>query len=507
MKVSGSILTPMRRASYVERWQSKLAASISTSSRSGKELSLEEIVSYCKRHHFAVPASEIYGGIGTGYDYGHLGSLLKKNIQDAWFRDFISTTKDILFLDSSILLNPNVWKSSGHVDLFADPISECAKCKKAVRVDKLLLSLTQDEAQQALIKQASVDELFSMLEAQQCKCPACGNANSLSRPRMFNLLFETQVGPVLKSTSVNAFLRPETAQGAYVNYLSMLQANRKKIPFGIAQAGKSFRNEIGVHNFVFRTREFEQMELQYFTFPSAAVSKYQEYVLKCKDWLLKYGIQENKVKLNEYSTKELAHYALATTDIEYNYPWGFDEVWGIAYRGDFDLKTHSNKLGLDFAYSDPGSNTSFVPHVIEPAVGLNRLFLAFLSDGLRVEQLQNNEVRTVFHIHEELAPIKVVICPLMKKEPMMEFATKLHERLLEDHGLAVELDVSQSIGKRYRRADEIGVPLCITVDQQTSADNTVTVRDRDTMKQVRVEISTIHDFASRRMLKPSSFKF
>lgn len=460
---------------------------------------------------------------------------LKKNISDKWWKDFVERRADCVGVDAALLSNPRVWEASGHVQQFVDPLSECATCRKRVRADKAVKECVQQRqaagkpiaehlADTDKVATFPLEQLGSAIRELSIPCPGCGKcgAEGLGTPRTFNLLFQTNVGPVMPgdpiapasavagnadssgggakkkgnkqpSSSSFAYMRPETAQGAFLHFLNVHTATRKRLPFGIGQVGRSFRNEIAVSNFIFRTREFDQMELEYFCQPSDSEKQYRYWVGFAHDWLLKLGIQPGNVRLREYGKKELAHYAVATTDIEYKFPFGWDELWGIANRGDFDLRCHSEASGIDLRYTDPVTNQSVLPHVVEPALGLNRLILAMLSDGLVEETLTDaggkQELRTVLRLHESIAPINAAVLPLLKKDPQVEVATSLQSKLLQH--MVTDMDITQTIGKRYRRQDEIGTPLCITVDPQTLTDGTVTIRDRDSMTQVRLHMDEV----------------
>ncbi|MDQ3930546.1 MAG: glycine--tRNA ligase [Chloroflexota bacterium] len=415
----------------------------------------EQVVNLCKRRGFVFPSSEIYGGFRSTYDYGPLGVLLKRNVMDAWWRAMVQLRDDIVGIDSAILMSPRVWAASGHLATFTDPLVDCRNCKERWRADQI-----------------------------GDTCPNCGSKD-LTEARPFNLMFKTYVGPVEDDASV-AYLRPETAQGIFVNFTNVLQTSRKKPPFGIAQQGKSFRNEITPGNFIFRTREFEQMEMEYFVKPGTDEEWHRYWIDTRYEWYLKYGLNPERLRLREHAREELAHYAKATSDVEYNFPWGWAELEGIANRTDFDLRRHSEASNKDLSYFDDETNEHIIPYVIEPAAGPDRIALTFLVDAYH-EEPDKDETRVVLRFHPEIAPIKVAVLPLSKK-----LADKAHEV----HGMVRQYYMSQyddtgSIGKRYRRQDEIGTPLCVTIDFDTLNDEAVTVRNRDTMEQVRVPLTEL----------------
>ncbi len=429
-----------------------------------KNVSMDTIVSLAKRRGFVFPSSEIYGGFGSTWDYGPLGVELKRNVKNLWWRDMVQMRDDIVGLDSSILMSPLVWQASGHVTEFTDPLVDCKNCKHRFRADQL----------------------------DGDRCPDCGG--ELTDVRRFNLMFKTFVGPVEEDASV-AYLRPETAQGIFVNFFNAQQSMRRKLPFGIAQQGKAFRNEITPGNFIFRTREFEQMEMEFFVRPGTDDQWHQDWITTRHNWFLKYGVSSERLRLRTHEQAELAHYAKATTDIEYNFPWGWGELEGIANRADFDLRRHSEASNKDLTYFDDETGEHITPYVIEPAVGVDRSALVFLLDAYD-EEPDKDETRVVLRFHPEIAPIKVAVLPLSKK--LADEAHKVHA-LVRPH-LMSQYDDTGSIGKRYRRQDEIGTPLCVTVDFDTLNDHAVTIRDRDNMDQVRVPIEELVN-KLREMLK------
>ena len=421
---------------------------------------LDTIVSLAKRRGFVFQSSEIYGGFSSTWDYGPLGVELKRNVKAAWWRANVQERDDVVGLDSAILMAPAVWEASGHLANFTDPLVDCKQCKMRFRADQI----------------------------EGTRCPNCGG--ELTEARNFNLMFKTFVGPVEEDASV-AYLRPETAQGIFVNFLNVQQSMRRKLPFGIAQQGKSFRNEITPGNFIFRTREFEQMELEYFVRPGEDEIWYPRWREERFNWYLRLGVNPERLRLRDHEQSELSHYSKATADVEYLYPWGWGELEGIANRTDYDLRQHMEHSGKDLRYYDEESGTRFLPYVIEPAVGVDRASLVFLFDAYAEEQVgDKNDTRVVLHLHPELAPIKVAVMPLSKKEPLTNLAHDIH-RSIRKHWMTQYDETGGAIGKRYRRQDEIGTPLCVTVDFDSLEDHAVTIRERDSMAQVRVPIAEL----------------
>ncbi len=438
-------------------------------------VTMDKIVALCKRRGFIFPSSEIYGGLGSTYDFGHYGVLLKTNVKNEWWRSLLQQRDDVVALDSAILQHPRVWEASGHVGGFSDPLVDCKSCGQRFRADDL--------DQLACPKKPS-------------KQPGEGPDCDLTEARAFNLMFETTVGPVKDSGSV-AYLRPETAQGIFINFKNVLQFSRKKPPFGIAQVGKSFRNEITPGNFIFRTREFEQMEMEFFVPPAEAGKWFEYWAGERQSWYTKLGIRPDQLRLRAHEADELSHYSSNTSDIEYLFPIGWSELEGIANRGDFDLTQHAEFSGEKLEYFDQASGERYVPHVIEPAAGADRATLAFLVDAYDEEEL-DGETRTVLRLHPRLAPVKVAILPLVKKDGQPELAREAFEAL---RGLmTTEYDEGGSIGKRYRRQDEIGTPWCVTVDHQSIEDRTVTLRERDSLEQSRVSIDELPALLSGRLV-------
>ncbi len=418
---------------------------------------METIVSLCYKRGFVFPSSEIYGGFSSVWDYGPLGAEMKRNIKEAWWQSIVQEREDVVGLDSAILMHPRTWEASGHLEHFRDPLVDCKRCKLRFRADQI--------------------------EGE--RCPECGG--ELTEVRMFNTMFKTFVGPVEEEASV-AYLRPETCQGIFVNFNNILRVSRKKLPFGIAQIGKSFRNEITTGNFVFRTREFEQMELEYFVKPGTDEEWYRYWIQERFNWYKSLGIKEENLRLSEHPQEALAHYSKGTTDIEYRFPFGWGEVEGIANRTDYDLRRHTEFSGQRLEYFDDETGEHIVPYVIEPSAGVERIFLVLLLDAYD-EEPDKEGVRVVLRLHPKVAPIKVAVLPLSKKEPLVSLAKDIRKKLARYW--MTDYDDRQSIGRRYRRQDEIGTPYCVTVDFQTLEDKAVTIRDRDTMEQVRVPISEL----------------
>jgi glycyl-tRNA synthetase len=426
---------------------------------------MEKIVSLAKRRGFVFQSSEIYGGLNSCWDYGPLGVELKNNVKQAWRRKVIQERDDMVGIDASILMHPRVWEASGHVAGFSDPMVDCKSCKQRFRADHL----------------------------EGDKCPACGG--ELTEARQFNLMFKTHMGPVEDNAAV-VYLRPETAQGIFVNFNNVLTTTRMKLPFGVAQIGKSFRNEITPGNFTFRTREFEQMEIEYFVKPGTDEQIHQEWIKRRFQWYLDLGLTQERLRLREHDKDELAHYAKGCYDIEYFFPMGWSELEGIANRTDFDLKQHSEYSGQRMDYFDQETNEHFIPYVIEPSAGADRGTLAFLLDAYH-EEPDKDEIRVVLKLHRALAPYKVAILPLSKKEPLLETAVSI-EKELRKYWM-VDYDDSKAIGRRYRRQDEIGTPYCVTIDFQTAEDHAVTVRDRDTMEQERIPIAELTKYLMEKL--------
>jgi glycyl-tRNA synthetase len=440
-------------------------------------VTMDKIVSLCKRRGFIFPSSEIYGGVGSTYDYGHYGVLLKTNVKAEWWRAMLQDRDDVVALDSAIIQHPRVWEASGHLAGFTDPLVDCRTCKKRFRADHL-------------------DQLECGLKPS--KHPGEGPDCDLTEARDFNLMFETTVGPV-REAGATVYLRPETAQGIFINFKNVLQFSRRKPPFGIAQIGKSFRNEITPGNFIFRTREFEQMEMEYFVPPAEADRWFAHWLAERERWYVELGIRPDHLRLRAHDADELSHYSSATSDVEYLFPIGWSELEGIANRGDFDLSRHAEHANEKLQYLEPGTREPYVPHVIEPAAGADRATLAFLVDAYDEEEVEG-ETRTLLRLHPRLAPVKVAILPLVKKDGQPEVAREVYADLRRR--MQAEYDEGGSIGKRYRRQDEIGTPWGVTVDHQTLEDRTVTLRDRDSLEQVRIAIDELGDELERRLRAP-----
>jgi glycyl-tRNA synthetase len=421
------------------------------------KVDMEKLVSLCRRRGFIFPSSEIYGGLSSCWDYGPLGVELKKNIKDAWWRATVQQRDDMVGLDASILMHPKVWEASGHVEGFSDPLVECKECHKRWRSDEL----------------------------KGAKCPDCGG--ELTEPKLFNLMFKTFVGPVEDEASV-VYLRPETAQGMFVNFENVLNTTRKRLPFGIAQIGKSFRNEVTTGNFIFRCREFEQMEIEFFVKPGTDKEWFDYWVEERLNWYMSLGIKKDNLKLREHTKEELAHYAMECYDINYLYPMGWAELEGIANRGDFDLVQHAKASGKNLNYYDEENKEHIVPYIIEPSAGVDRTALAILCDAYD-EDVADGEARVLLHLHPSIAPIKVAVLPLSRKETLAPLSKEVYDELRQCW--MTSFDEAQSIGRRYRRQDEIGTPFCVTVDFESLEDKQVTIRERDSLRQIRVPIESL----------------
>ena len=451
-----------------------------------QKITMDDLVNYCKQYGFVFQGSEIYGGLANAWDFGPLGAELKKNIKDAWMKKFVQEDPNNVKLDSAILMNPKTWEASGHLKTFADPLIDCKECKSRYRADKLIEDFTHGaETGDGW----SNEKLVNYINENKIVCPKCGKLN-YTDIRQFNLMFKTFQG-VTEDSKSTIYLRPETAQGIFTNFLNVQRSMRLKVPFGIGQVGKSFRNEITPGNFIFRVREFEQMELEFFCKPGTEIDWFNHYKKACFEFLLSLGIKEENLRLRDHAKEELCFYSNATTDIEYNFPFGWGELWGIASRTDYDLKQHEMFSGQSMSYLDPTDNSKYIPYVVEPSLGVERLFLTVLSDGYTVEELENGDTREVLKIHPALAPFKACILPLIKKNHS-EKATEIYREL--SAYFMVNYDESGNIGKRYRRADAIGTPFAITIDDETLNNDTVTIRFRDTMTQEKIKVSEIKDF-------------
>ncbi len=428
-----------------------------------KQVSMDTLVNLAKRRGFIFAGSEIYGGLANSWDYGPLGVELRNNIKKSWWKKFVQKRQDIVGLDSALIMNPKVWEASGHVATFSDPLIECKNCHERFRADQVDVN---------------------------APCQKCGEKDTFTEPAAFNLMLKTFLGPK-EEAAAKAYLRPETAQAMFVDFPQVLASSRKRIPFGIAQIGRAFRNEITPGNFIFRLREFDIMEFEYFVHPNDWGKYFEYWLAQMHEWISECGIDSARAHELEVPEEDRAHYSSRTVDIEFDFPFGKKELYGLAYRGDFDLKNHSEHSGKDLSYTDPVTNEKYIPHVIEPTFGLDRTILAVLVSAYKEEEV-DGEMRTVLSLPAHLAPYQVAVLPLMKKEELTDEARKITEEL--SNYMAVEYDETQSIGKRYRRQDEIGTPFCVTIDYDTLEDNAVTVRDRDTMKQERVAITELKKY-------------
>ena len=451
------------------------------------EKTMEKIIALCKDRGFVYPGSEIYGGLANTWDYGPLGVEFKNNVKAAWRKKFIQESPYNVGLDAAILMNPETWVASGHVGGFSDPLMDCKDCKSRHRADKLIEETGVECAGW------SNKQMYDYIVEHHIKCPVCGGEN-FTEIRQFNLMFKTYQG-VTEDSKNEIYLRPETAQGIFVNFSNIQRTTRRKLPFGVGQIGKSFRNEITPGNFTFRTREFEQMELEFFIKPGTNMEWFNYWRAYCRDFLLSLGMKEENMRLRDHSKEELSHYSSATTDIEYLFPFGWGELWGIADRGNFDLTQHSNHCGKPIEYFDPETNEKYIPHVIEPSLGADRVALALLVEAYDEEKIDDKDTRVVLHLHPTLAPYKAAILPLSKK--LSDKATEVYHALQKD--FMVDFDDAGSIGKRYRRQDNIGTPICITYDFDSETDGCVTVRDRDTMEQERIKIEDLKDYISKKI--------
>ena len=456
--------------------------------------SMEKIVSLCKSRGYVYPGSEIYGGLANTWDYGPLGVELKNNVKKAWMKKFVQESKHNVGLDAAILMNPQTWVASGHVGGFSDPLIDCKECKTRHRADKLIEEWAHDNGKDMIADGMSDVEMIKFMDDNNINCPSCGKHN-FTDIRKFNLMFKTFQG-VTEDAKAEIYLRPETAQGIFVNFKNVLRTTRRKMPMGIAQIGKSFRNEITPGNFTFRTREFEQMELEFFCKPGTDMEWFEYWKSYCKKWLLDLGMDENNMRMRDHSKEELSHYSKGTTDIEVKFPFGWGELWGIANRTDFDLTQHQNHSKEDMSYLDPETNERYVPYCIEPSLGADRVTLAFLCNAYHEEEVGEGDVRTVLKLHPALAPYKVAVLPLSKK--LSEKADEVYSELSKY--FMCDYDEAGSIGKRYRREDEIGTPYCVTVDFETLEDGCVTVRDRDTMEQIRIKIEDVKAYIEEKLV-------
>ena len=452
------------------------------------EKTMDKIVALCKNRGFVYSGSEIYGGLANTWDYGPLGVELKNNIKKAWWKKFVQESPFNVGLDSAILMNPQTWVASGHLGGFSDPLMDCKECKTRHRADNLI-----EDFDGTNVAGWSNDQMMDYIKDKAIKCPNCGKSN-FTDIRQFNLMFKTFQG-VTEDSKSELYLRPETAQGIFVNFSNIQRTSRKKVPFGVAQIGKSFRNEITPGNFIFCVREFEQMELEFFCKPGTDLEWFAYWRKYCKDWLLGIGLKEENLRLRDHDAEELCFYSKATTDFEYKFAFGWGELWGVADRTDYDLTQHQKTSGKSLEYFDPEDNSKYIPYVIEPSLGVERLFLSVLTEAYDEEAVGDSDTRTVMHFHPALAPVKAAVLPLVKK--LKEPALELYEKLAKK--FTIEYDDAGQIGKRYRRHDEIGTPFCITFDFDSLEDNCVTVRDRDTMAQERVKIDELEAYIATKI--------
>ena len=458
------------------------------------ELTMDKLVALCKGRGFIFAGSEIYGGLANTWDYGPLGVELKNNVKKAWLKKFVQENTLNTGLDRALLMNPNVWVASGHVGGFSDPLMDCKSCKTRHRADNLIEDYIARKKLDLSIAGWSNDKMEKYIADNKIVCPNCGKCD-FTGVRQFNLMFKTFQG-VTEDTTNTVYLRPETAQGIFVNFLNVQRTSRMKVPFGIGQIGKSFRNEITPGNFIFRVREFEQMELEFFCKPGTDLEWFGYWKEFCKNWLLGLGIKEDRLKLRDHDPEELSHYSNATTDFEFKFPFGWGELWGIADRTDFDLNAHAKVSGKNLDYTDPVTNEKYVPYVIEPSLGVERMVLALLCNAYEEQELEGGDSRVVMHFHPAIAPYKVAVLPLQKKA-LGEKSEELYRQLSKK--FSATYDETASIGKRYRRQDEIGTPYCVTVDFDTLEDNCVTVRERDSMQQERISIDQLEEYLAKRM--------
>ena len=454
---------------------------------------MEKIVALCKNRGFIFPGSEIYGGLANSWDYGPLGVEFKNNVKRAWWKKFVQESRYNVGLDAAIIMNPETWVASGHVGGFSDPLMDCKGCKARHRADKLIEDYAFQNGLDDNPASWSFEQMAEYIKEKGIVCPICGGKD-FADIKKFNLMFKTFIG-VTEESSSTVYLRPETAQGIFVNFPAVQRSARKKLPFGICQIGKSFRNEITPGNFVFRTREFEQMELEFFCKPGTDLEWFAYWKNFCHQWLLNLGMKDENLRLRDHDPEELCFYSKATTDFEFLFPFGWGELWGIADRTDYDLTQHGNHSGKDLTFFDQETNEHYVPYVVEPSLGADRVALAFLVDAYDEEEIAAGDVRTVLHLHPALAPVKCAVLPLSKK--LSEKALDLFDELAKEFNC--EFDETGSIGKRYRRQDEIGTPFCITYDFDTENDGCVTVRDRDSMEQVRIPVSEVKNYISERI--------
>ena len=457
--------------------------------------SLDQVVSLCKRRGFVFPGSEIYGGLANSWDYGPLGTELKNLIREWWWDRFVRKRQDMVGIDAAIVMNPKVWEASGHVDNFNDAMIDCKQCKARFRVDHLI----EDKYPDIKVEGKTPEELTEIVAEKKIPCPKCGTKDKFTDARTFNLLFQTHLGAVEGDDNRAVYLRGEIAQAMFVNFKNVLNTSRKRLPFGIASIGKAFRNEITPGNFTFRTLEFDLMELEYFIEEKDWESTFEYWINEQQEWLKEIGFNPKHIRIREHTADELSHYSKKTADVEYETPFGWKELFGLAYRTDFDLKNHMEQSGVDLQYTDPDDPTKkFIPHVVEPTFGLSRLTLMVLLEAYDEEKLEGDDTRTVMRFNDRIAPIQVAILPLSKKEPLIAKSQEVYKLLQEQTDLRLDFDITGSIGKRYRRQDEIGTPKCITIDFGTIGEDaeqgtkdTVTIRDRDTLKQERIPVKEL----------------
>ena len=456
-------------------------------------VTMEKIVNLCKNRGYVYPGSEIYGGLSNTWDYGPLGVEFKNNIKKAWMKKFVQENKYNVGLDAAILMNPETWVASGHIGGFSDPLIDCKECKTRHRADKLIEDWMKEHDCTEVVDGWPDEKMIQYINENHIVCPECGKQNFTSI-RKFNLMFKTYQG-VTEDSKSEIYLRPETAQGIFVNFKNVLRTTRRKLPMGIAQIGKSFRNEITPGNFTFRTREFEQMELEFFCKPGTDLEWFQYWRSFCENWLLSLGMKKENMRLRDHGKEELSFYSKGTTDIEFLFPFGWGELWGIADRTDYDLKQHAEHSKEDFTYLDQETGEKFIPYCVEPSLGCDRVALAFLCNSYEEEEIAEGDTRIVLKLHPFLAPYKVAVLPLSKK--LSGKAEEIYEKLSKK--FMCDYDEAGSIGKRYRREDEIGTPFCITIDFETENDNSVTIRDRDTMEQVRVKIDDLEKWLEEKI--------
>ena len=454
---------------------------------------MDKIVALCKNRGFIFPGSEIYGGLANSWDYGPLGVEFKNNVKRAWWKKFVQESRYNVGLDAAIIMNPETWVASGHVGGFSDPLMDCKGCKARHRADKLIEDYAFQNGLDDNPASWSFEQMADYIKEKGIVCPICGGKD-FADIKKFNLMFKTFIG-VTEESSSTVYLRPETAQGIFVNFPAVQRSARKKLPFGICQIGKSFRNEITPGNFVFRTREFEQMELEFFCKPGTDLEWFAYWKNFCHQWLLNLGMKDENLRLRDHDPEELCFYSKATTDFEFLFPFGWGELWGIADRTDYDLTQHGNHSGKDLTFFDQETNEHYVPYVVEPSLGADRVALAFLVDAYDEEEIAEGDVRVVLHLHPALAPVKCAVLPLSKK--LSDKALELYDELAKEFN--IEFDETGSIGKRYRRQDEIGTPFCITYDFDTETDGCVTVRDRDSMEQVRIPLAEVKSYIAEKI--------